>query len=91
MTQIWTPEEAQTNSLRRPYCACCGLRYDNPKFGGKVIVANPPGQHGRVEIMFCSSCAAKEEAQDIYRELMAIDKTNIIVTPRQAAFEGING
>lgn len=74
---IWTKEQTRTDSLRRPYCACCGLSYTNPKFGGKVIIANPPGEKGRVEVMFCEKCAKTEEAQEIYRDLMAIDKSGL--------------
>lgn len=78
---IWTPEEAKMNSLRRPYCACCGLPYTHTKFGGKVMVANPPGKHGKQEIMFCEKCAHTDEAQDVYKEIMSIVKSDLIILP----------
>lgn len=83
MTELWHPDK-ETNALRRPYCACCGLSYTNPKFGGKVIVANGPGQNGKAEVMFCEKCASKDEAQEIYREKMDL---NLIVAPNR----GLNG
>lgn len=67
--------------MRRPYCACCGLTHTHPNFGGKVIVANAPGQKGQPEIIFCETCARKEEAQTIYKEIMAIDRNALVVAP----------
>lgn len=81
MTQIWTPDDAYTNSMRRPFCACCGLKYSHPNFYGKVIIANKPGEKGQCEIIFCEKCARKEEAQEIYKELMAIDRSDVVIVP----------
>lgn len=73
MANLWTPaveKERYANAYRRPYCACCGLSPSSPKFGGKVIVANPPGNDGKREVMFCEKCAHTEEAQTVYKEIM---------------------
>ena len=72
MSGIVTPYGNTIDSHRRTFCRLCGLDYRHPKFGGNVVVANAPGQHGKDEIMFCQKCSKKEEAQEVYKEIMAI-------------------
>lgn len=72
MSDIVTPGQDVGDSRCRPWCRLCGLDYKHSKFGGKVVQANAPGQNGKDEIIFCTKCSGKPEAQEIYDEIMAI-------------------
>lgn len=65
---IVNPYGQDTASMKRPYCAVCGLTYTNPKFGGKVIVAREAGKNGKPEVIFCEKCSHTEEAQEVFLE-----------------------
>ena len=85
VANLWIPQSnadrrGELDKFRRPYCACCGLPPSNPKFGGKVVIANQAGNSGKREIIFCGSCAVKEEAQVVYKEIM-FQFENYIIKP----------
>lgn len=58
--------------MKRPYCACCGLAYTHPNFGGAVIIAHEAGKNGKPEVVFCQKCSTTEEAQTVYKEKMGL-------------------
>ena len=59
---------------RASFCRCCGHDYTSPKFGGKIVVANPYDGNNKPEIIFCQKCSNTMEANTIFIEMMGIKR-----------------